>query len=576
MLRKRPEITSRNNGRAALAGLLLLLSLFLIGCQNEPGQGQDRQPVEVTVEVDGKTRSLSSRATNVRQVLEEANITLSHSDEVEPPLFTPLTESEITIKVIRVTETVELIERPISFDRRFVRNEAMSANDPPVIIQAGRAGALEVTVRVVQRDGIEAERRETQAIVIAEPQDEIIMVGLGAAPGNVSFAGRLAYINGGNSIILRSATAFPETLNTGLNLDRRVFSLSPTGEHLLYTRATTETERFNSLWLISTGRGAEPVPLNVDNVLWAGWNPAVPMQIAYTTAVATELLPGWEANNDLWLAEIDLDGDEPELELENLVETYPATHGWWGGNYAWSPDGRYIAYSFANEVGAIDIQSDDDDEDDSRRIRLHQFMEYNTRADWVWVPTLSWSPDGRYLVFTHHSGDDPEALLFDSWALSVPAGAGGRFAGQTGIWSHPYWSPAAQPTGESQIAFLRATNPLDSLRSTYTLWLMDSDGSNAHQIYPPAGENSRFPRERQFLAWGPTGRDIAFIFNEDLYLLNLDSRETYRVTEDDNVVTHPTWAPYGYGIEDELPSTERAPLPAATEEEGRQLLPDEP
>jgi Tol biopolymer transport system component len=90
---------------------------------------------------------------------------------------------------------------------------------------------------------------------------------------------------------------------------------------------------------------------------------------------------------------------------------------------------------------------------------------------------------------------------------------------------------------------------------------MDSDGSNAHQVYPPVGENSNFPLDQRFMAWGPTGRDIAFVFNDALYLLSLDSNEAQRVTQDDAIVSHPTWAPYGQSDSDVLPASDVEELP---------------
>jgi Tol biopolymer transport system component len=89
---------------------------------------------------------------------------------------------------------------------------------------------------------------------------------------------------------------------------------------------------------------------------------------------------------------------------------------------------------------------------------------------------------------------------------------------------------------------------------------MDQDGSNTRQIYPPMGENSRFPREKQFMAWGPSGRDIAFVFDDALYLFNLDGGAAYRITQDDAVASRPSWAPYGAAITSDLEATELLPL----------------
>src|SRR5690606_15515561 len=141
-----------------------------------------------------------------------------------------------------------------------------------------------------------------------------------------------------------------------------------------------------------------------ENILWADWNPSrdASMQIAYTTGRPVNQPPGWEANNDLWTATIFANEDFP-FNPQRVVEAYPATYGWWGGNFEWSPSGEHIAYAYADEVGIIALQPANLDE---RRIQLYSFSEYNTRADWVWVPTISWSPDSEFLAFTSHGGDD--------------------------------------------------------------------------------------------------------------------------------------------------------------------------
>ena len=484
--------------RLRVIALFILILLLVAGCSDEAPDFAASGPITVSLSVDGEQREITTEATNIRELLDEAEIEVEPADLVDPPVFTPLTDG-VEIEIIRVTESVETIEQSLPFQRRSVRNESMGAEEPPIIIQGGKAGLQEITVRIVYRDGLEFSRQETEIRIVEPAQDEIVMIGVGAAPGNVEFEGLLAYISGGNSVVLRGSSTFPEQVNTGTDLDRRVFSLSPTGSYLLYTRSIADDEHFNALWVVSTDRGANPQPLGIFDVLWAGWNPNAigRPQIAFTTGLPTEQLPGWEANNDLWLGNLPLDdgeGADGAFEPEKLIEAYPATYGWWGGNYAWSPNGRYIAYSHADEVGIIDTASEPEA---GQRIRLQSFTEYNTRAEWVWVPSITWSPDGAYLAFPQHAGDDPEATNFDTWVINVANGVGGQFIEQAGIWSYSHWSPATtdvldQTRETSQVAFLRANNPLDSLRSNYTLWLMDRDGSNAHQIYPPVGENSSF------------------------------------------------------------------------------------
>ncbi|MCA9974005.1 MAG: DUF348 domain-containing protein [Anaerolineales bacterium] len=525
-----------------LAALLLLL---LAACQTSlsPQLGT-RAPAQVTLTVDGRSFNVTTAAGNVRELLAEAGITYTDLDLITPPLAEPLTDG-LAVSLVRVTESIEVVPQSIPFERRTVRSDAMEAEDPPRIVQAGRAGLQEVRVRITYHDGIEVQRIPIDVTVVEPAVEEILMVGIGAVRSNLRFDGLLAYISDGTAVLLRGSTLFPEQLNTGGPLDGRVFKLSPAGSYLLYTRTSTDTLGFNnSLWLLSTTRGATPRPLGVRNVLWADWNPAriARPEIAFTTAISTNLPPGWEANNDLWLGDVP-QTNTADFEPEQLIESYPATFSWWGGNYAWSPDGRAVAYSYANEIGLIDLAAATGDEPPPRRV-LQRFTEYNTLADWVWVPTLSWSADGRFLAYTSHNDPDPEAQVFDSWVVDVDSGVNGRFVPQAGMWSHQSWSPAGAPA-DSRLAFLQAANPLDSQRSSYTLWLMDQDGSNRRQLYPPPGENSRFPREQQFLAWGPDGQQVAFVFSDALHLLSLVDGEAFRITQDDARSSHPTWAPYG-------------------------------
>lgn len=534
-----------------LIKLIFALSLFAVelalsACSDEMPGFATREPNRITLTVDGGTHNLTTEASNVRELLEEAGVDVSVSDIVQPPPFTPL-KDDMEITIVRVSESIEVIEQVIPYQRRTVRNESMRADDPPMVVQSGQPGLQEVTVRIVYHNGLEFSRQETKTLIVEPAQDEIIMVGISAAATSVDFPGVLAFIDGGNSVIMRGSTLFPQQIATGSDLDRRVFSLSPAGTHLLYTKAISETERFNSLWVVGTERGAEPRSLEVDNVLWAAWNPdpTSGLQIAYTTGVASSLFPGWEANNDLWLANISLDEDS-DLDGEQVVESYPATYGWWGGNYAWSPNGRYIAFGYADEIGLIDVQIVGDGEPDRRQLK--SFTEYNTRADWVWVPSLSWSPDGEYLAFVEHASDDPEEISFDTRVIGIETEIANTFVENSGIWSHPRWSTSRspdqdQPLGEeTHLAVLRATNPQDSLRSSYTLWLMDRDGSNARQFYPPVGENSRFPRDSSFLAWSPEGGYMAFVYDGALYIVDMESSTARKITQDDSVASNPTWA----------------------------------
>lgn len=531
---------------------------LLTACSRPPESISNRpDSFSITLIENGDSSSISSSASTVRELLDQNEIEIEPLDEVVPPIFTPLADG-LTIEIIRVSESFEVIQQTIPFERKFVRSESMQETDDPIIVQAGQDGLQETTWRIVYRNGLEAERWPTNTVIVEQAVEEIVMVGIGAIGGTVTFPGLIAYLSDGAPLLLRGSNAFPEQLKTGGQLDGRVFKLSPTGSHLLYTQVNGDNTQFNnSLWVIRTIPGSLPRQLNVENVLWAEWNPAKTelMEIAYSTARPTDAPPGWEANNDLWRGDV-LRSETAVFSPTQIIEAYPATYGWWGGNYAWSPDGRQLAYSFADEVGIIDMTSPSG----TSHRPLQSFTEYNTLSNWVWVPSLSWSPDSRFIAFTNHGSQDNRQMQFDTWVVDSLTGVAGKFVEQTGMWGHVHWAANDPETGPNgRISFLKSSDPIDSQRSSYTLWLMDKDGSNSRQIFPPPGENSAFPRYTQFMSWGPDGNELSFIFNNQLYLLSLDTNESRRLTQDDSQVSHPTWAPYGAGLTQ--PETDLIPTP---------------
>ena len=512
--------------------------------------------VPITLVADGQSRALLTTARSVGEALAQAGIETSPADEIDPPVATPLivdaAATPLTITIVRVTETTEVIPEAIPFGRQIVRSAELSPGDPPRLLQAGRPGLREVTVRIVYHDGLEVERWPTATTVVEPAQNEVVMIGVIAASDRMTFAGTLAYIDDGRAILLEGATDAPRQLAIEGALDGRVFQLSPAGDYLLYTAAAAkDADTFrNELWVLPTAAGGIAQPLNIENVLWAGWDPtATPPRIAYTTARSTTLPPGWEASNDLWLLEVTLDANQPAPV--RLVESYPAAYAWWGGVYNWSNDGR-LAYAFADEVGVLTMPTAEEaaalDPTTAAPARavLHEFAEFNTGGDWAWLPALSWSADGRLLAFTDHAAATGAAReRFDLYLADVVAGNQATLVEDIGIWAAAQWSPAATLPAQ-QLATLRAIDPEAGQDGSYALWLADSDGSNARRLYPPEGESGAFARA-QPLAWGPDGDRLAFIFDDALHILDLANGEVYRGGGDDSISSHPTWAPYGPG-----------------------------
>ncbi|MFQ5614451.1 MAG: G5 domain-containing protein [Anaerolineae bacterium] len=504
-------------GLGWLAGWVLL-PLILAACQQSTGQSQ------IFIEVDHGRRDLTTEVLTVREALAVAGIELGELDRVEPDLYVQI-EPGMTIRVTRVEEELEVERVIVPFKRQTVVNEALPVGERR-LVQLGVNGEDEITYRRIIEDGLEVERREISRVPVTEPVDEIIVVGVESEGlTSVPVEGTITYLSGGNAWLIRDTSNARRPLTTEGDLDGRVFSLSPDGRRLIYSRRLEgDVEApLNQLWMVSTTLvGAQPISLPVRSVLYAEWSPIITeTRIIYSTAERVASPPGWRANNDLWLLDVAGWEKDPETEPEevlppNALGVYP----WWGTTFKWSPAGGQVAYARADQVGVIDLAR-------GRRRPLLNYPPLQTFSEWVWVPTISWSPDGNFLAAVGHGsplGDEPpeESPVFDLWLLAVDGAFQAKIANQVGMWSGPSW-------GESAIVFGQAMRPLASVDSRYALSLVDNDGSNARTVFP-LGEEPGV--ELPQIVWAPDGGRILFVYNGNLYLMELNGTPPQQLTTD--------------------------------------------
>lgn len=526
----------------------VLLLVVLCGCSrlSSPLVVPAARQVTVSVVADGESRSLTTSAATVLEALAEAQIHLSSLDRVEPGEYLAL-EDGMVIKVIRVIEQFQSVETDLLYGQQIIRNEGLPEGERR-LLQAGSPGLEEIIYRIEYHDGVEVERRIVRRTVVEPAVDEILMIGSKGTISPAPIQGTLAYISGGNAVVMRVSSTNRDSIVGDGDLDGRVFFLSPDGQRLLYSRSTPLTSTltdtasayaaFNSLWIIDTSRlGSSPEAesLGVESVLWANWAPDGE-RIAYSTARPIDRPPGWEANNDLWVGYWDDEGDFRYYQL--LDSSSGGVYGWWGANYAWSPDSQYLAYGQADEVGIIDAFTGD-------RFPLAKFDVLHTYADWVWTPIPSWSPDSRFIATVVHGPPisteaAEDSQVFDLWVLDIDGAVAARLSARVGMWGMPAWSPARKVGDEqmSQIAFLRATQPLDSAMVRYSLWVMDRDGSEERLLLPQPGETGLRP---QPVAWSPAGDQVALINQGDLYLVNVLDGSSRPLTGD-GINSNPSWA----------------------------------
>lgn len=508
--KQRPQVWPNVTGFHYFAWYVGFLVLIITACQPQPNQ--------IFIEVDGRREALNTEVTTVRDALQETHVILEPFDKVSPDLYVQL-EPGMVIVVTRVTEKTEVKREVIPFERQTVVNEALNPGETR-LAQLGVNGEDEITTGITYENGEEVNRQEVSRVAVIEPVPEILVIGPQGELPSTTFTGTIAYLSHGNAWLMRDNTGSRRALTTAGDLDGRVFALSPDGRHLLYTRKlTAEIELpLNELWLASTTIvGEKPITLGVQGVLEAEWSPVITSAvIAYSTAERAASPPGWRANNDLWLLRVSPELDKPALKPRQVLPANTqGLYPWWGTTFTWSPNGGQLAYARADQIGVIDLTLTTTVTLSNSLTSLIDFTPLETFSEWVWLPHLAWSPEGKFIAATLHGPSlaaEPaaESQVFDLWLLSVDGTVKVKVVDQVGMWANPAW-------GEIGIVFGQAETPLHSVNSRYTIELIDRDGSNQRRLFPFRNETGvQLPE----IIWSPMSDQILFVYQGDLYITN--------------------------------------------------------
>jgi hypothetical protein len=507
--------------------LLLGLALVLAAC----GPGRLPEQVLVNLTSDGETRALLlPQGSTVRDALRDASVTLAELDRVRPPETSQLL-SGMGITVTRVIQTTEIVTKTKPYQPGPTITDYSLKPGESQIAQAGRNGEITMRYRLTYEDGQLISRVEVAQDETATPVPEIIRKGPSEDFKQIVMPGTLVYMSNNNAYVIRDIMDNWHALTADGDLDGHVFSLSANGRWLLYTRANTST--VNSLWLVDTLAVPEPQTLKIDGVLWADFAPDG-KSIAYSRAEPAPGVPEWKALNDLTI--VPFDNGKLGKPKQILKPSAAAPYAWWGTNFSWSPDSKLLAYANAAEIGVISPTAKI-----TRTLPITYFTAYNTRWNYAWVPALSWSPDGQFLVSQIHSpsGDsaaDEDSPAFDIVALQVSGTLQTPLIAVAGMWATPRWLGTAP--GNSQIVFGKAETPDASMTSRYSLNLMDRDGSNQRPIYPENGQLGL--RGLVDFAVAPDGRSVLVVNQGDLYRVDLTGKPQQLTA--DGSISLPRWA----------------------------------
>lgn len=545
--------------------LALIVMLLVAGCTPTP-----EEPVSITLVVGGTPTPMTvTKDFTVDDVLRQAGVTLGDLDRVNPQRYNRVSQG-MTITVVQIAEKTVIEQVTVPYERQTAPNDSLPAGETR-LLQAGVNGIAEVTYRIITEDGKVTARSEVRRVVVTSPQNEVMMIGSQGQLPAVTVNGTLAYISGGNVWIMRGNSTNRRFLTMEGGIDGRVFVLSKDGKQMLFTRAPvpasptpgsalntpapqatpTPGGPFNTLWAVldTTDPNSKPISLGLNNILYAEWVPGQENTFVYSTAEPRPNFPGWQANNDLRRAKIDKKKRVTDAKLL-LEPSSGGIYGWYGTVYAFSPDGKTIAWAQADAAGVLGppastTQGKTPPPDKYERRTLLTFAPRNA-YDYVWVPGLSWSPDSAFIATTTHGdplgSEAPEdSPVYNVTAAPAQGGYSVDLVKQAGMWAAPQFSPVEAPDGTEipvVIAYLQALQPLDQV-SRYQLMVMDRDGSNPRLVFPPKGEPGL---AAQIVAWSPDGRQIALIYQGNLYLVDTTTGHAEQVTLD-GLSSAPRWTP---------------------------------
>lgn len=515
------------NSRTRIFCLFFLLLLALSACNAVTEQNT----IQVTIHADGQTTSINvPDGYSVQQALDQTGIPLNVLDRVTPASYTLLRDGD-TVVLIRVIESFEVEETTIPYERQTIQNESLPEDDS-LLIQPGINGTQQTTYRILSEDGVETSRSIFSISTLIEPQPEIIMVGVQAPFQTLTLPGQLVYLIAGNAWIMEGSTTERRPVVTTGDLDGRIFSVSPDGDWLLFTRTSDEDGVINTLWVVSLNQeNPEPFDLGVTNIIhYAGWVPGSDKTITYSTVEPRNTPPGWQANNDLYILAFTSDGQITRNE-ERIETNGGGSFGWWGLTFNWAPDGTEIAYSRPDGIGLTNIS-------ESQFIPLIEQTPYNTGSDWAWTPGISWSADSNTIYsVTNVVGDQGSTSTtnsrFDLIASVLDSGSTVTLVENTGMFAYPSSSPL-QANGQSYLTYLQSSNPAQSETSAYSLILCDRDGSNKLQVFPPTGSSGLDPQQ---VVWAPYPLEdqtqwLAVIYQGNLWLIDAVTGQAHQVTGD--------------------------------------------
>ncbi|ATW26482.1 ubiquitin-like domain-containing protein [Candidatus Formimonas warabiya] len=132
---------------------------------------------KVSVHADGKQIDVLTIPATVQSVLSQAHIVLGKKDLVEPSLSAFVDKKTAEITVNRITEEFITQTQPVAF-RTEKKDDATLERGIRRIVQQGKDGVKEETIKITYKDGKKIRREIVSTSVIKEPVSQIVAYGV--------------------------------------------------------------------------------------------------------------------------------------------------------------------------------------------------------------------------------------------------------------------------------------------------------------------------------------------------------------------------------------------------------------
>ncbi len=303
--------------------------------------------------------------------------------------------------------------------------------------------------------------------------------------------------------------------------------ISPDGEWIAYAVSNVDGDATHStLWLVrAAGEFRAHTPANPSLVDFTQRQP--PAQL---------LPPGWSGSNPRWSPDsrtiaftgehggssgiwtIGVDHGQPRFLVPVQSTNFFITYA--GQSFAWSPDGRMIAF-----ISATEESSDAQPKDDPRVIERLQYKSrtafsdrrrthvYYTSVDNpephaltsgpYYDHAVSFSPRGDEVAFLSNHEADPDANNnSDIFAVDLH-GQVRQITDTKGCEYEPAWSPNGKWIAYT--ATKRDVTTIDSVAEDTHVWVIDAAGGGGRELTSAQDRRARNPR------WSPDGTSVFYL-----------------------------------------------------------------